>query len=68
MRCLMIVATGAMVFAAIPAHAAAGDWIVCLRAIAVAPNERTGTVQPSFATSHTSISNSVTPEIDFTYT
>jgi len=67
MRSLMIVATGAAVFAAIPAHAAAGDWIVRLRAIAVAPNERTGTVQPSFATSHTSVSNSVTPEIDFTY-
>jgi outer membrane protein len=67
MRVPFILAAGAAMFAAVPAQAEAGDWIVRLRAIVVAPNEKTGTVQPSFATSHTSVNDSVAPELDFTY-
>jgi len=67
MRVPFILAAGAAMFAVVPAQAEAGDWIVRLRAIVVAPNEKTGTVQPSFATSHTSVNDSVAPELDFTY-
>src|SRR6187402_2708677 len=67
MRNLFFAATGAALLLAAPAHAEQGDWIVRLRAIMVAPNEKTGPVQPTFATSHTSVSDSYAPEIDFTY-
>jgi len=59
------VAIGAML--AGPAFAEQGDWIVRLRAIEVAPTERTGPVMPTFPTGRTSADNSVTPELDFTY-
>lgn len=59
------VAIGAML--AGPAFAEQGDWIVRLRAIEVAPTERTGPVMPTFPTGRTSVDNSVTPELDFTY-
>jgi outer membrane protein len=67
MRNLFFAATGVALLAAGPAQAAQGDWLVRLRAIMVAPNEKTGPVQPTFATSHTSVSDSFAPEIDFTY-
>ena len=50
-----------------PAFAEKGDWIVRVRAIDVAPTERTGPVTPTFPTGHTSVDNAITPEIDFTY-
>jgi outer membrane protein len=67
MRNLLIAASGAALLFAAPAYAEKGDWIVRVRAILVAPNEKTGPVQPTFATSHTSVDNSFAPEIDFTY-
>lgn len=68
MRTLLIATSmAAMLLGAAPACAEQGDWIVRLRAITVAPNEKTGPVQPTFATSHTSVDNSVAPELDFTY-
>ncbi len=67
MRHSISFAIAASLLAAAPAHAEQGDWIVRLRAIMVAPNESTGPVQPSFATGKTAVSNSVAPELDFTY-
>ncbi|WP_420138407.1 OmpW/AlkL family protein [Sphingomonas sp.] len=67
MRNLLIATSGAALLLASPAYAEKGDWLVRLRAIVVAPNEKTGPVQPTFATSHTAVDNSVAPEIDFTY-
>src|SRR4051812_15434159 len=63
----LIAASGAALLAAAPACAEQGDWIVRARAIMVAPNEKTGPVRPTFATSHTAVNNSFAPEIDFTY-
>ena len=67
MRNLLIATSAAAMLLAVPAHAEKGDWIVRLRAIDVAPNEKTGPIQPTFATSHTSVDNAITPELDFTY-
>lgn len=67
MRNLLIAASGAALLLAAPAYAEKGDWIIRVRAIDVAPNEKTGPVLPTFGTSHTSVDNSVAPEIDFTY-
>jgi len=57
----------AAALAGAPAAAETGQWIVRARAILVAPNEKTGPVQPTFPTGHTSVDNAVTPELDFTY-
>ena len=53
--------------AAGPAQAEAGDWLIRLRAIVVAPNETSTGVAPTFATSTVSVTDSFAPEIDFTY-
>jgi len=66
MHNLLIVAAGAALVAG-PAQAEQGDWILRLRAIMVAPNEKTGPVQPAFPGGRTSLDNSVMPEVDFTY-
>ena len=66
MRNLLIVAAGAAMVAG-PAQAEQGDWMLRLRAIMVAPNEKTGPVQPTFPGGRTSLDNSVMPEVDFTY-
>ena len=50
-----------------PAHAAQGDVLVRLRAIMVAPNERSGSVLPAFPGEKVKVDNSVMPEIDVTY-
>lgn len=57
----------ASMVAAMPAQAEKGDWIVRVRAIMVAPNEKTGPVTPSFATGSSSVNDSFAPEVDFTY-
>jgi len=68
MRFLIVASSAAaMLLGAAPAFAEQGDWIVRLRAIMVAPDEKTGPVLPTFATGHTSVDNSVVPEVDFTY-
>ncbi len=53
--------------AAQPAHAEAGDFLLRGRAIMVAPNEDSGTIQPAFPNERVSISNSIMPEVDVTY-
>ncbi|MFS0774221.1 OmpW/AlkL family protein [Sphingomonas sp. 1P08PE] len=46
---------------------AAGDVLVRLRAIMVAPNERSGSVLPTFPGEKVSVDNSFMPEVDATY-
>ncbi|WP_373868554.1 OmpW/AlkL family protein [Sphingomonas psychrolutea] len=45
----------------------AGDVLLRVRAILVAPNERSGGIGPTFPTEQVSVNNSVMPEIDLTY-
>lgn len=49
------------------AHAAAGDFLVRLRGIVVAPNEDSGSILPAFPGEGVSLDNAVVPEVDFTY-
>lgn len=44
-----------------------GDLLVRVRAIMVAPNERSGGILPSFPAERAKVDNSVMPEIDLTY-
>jgi outer membrane protein len=46
---------------------AAGDVLVRLRAIMVAPNERSGSILPAFPGERVSVDNSFMPEVDATY-
>lgn len=50
-----------------PAQAAAGDWLVRVRAIDVIPNEDSGGILPTFPGEEVSVNDSIMPEIDFTY-
>jgi len=63
------IATAALLaaVATAPAYAAAGDKIVRVRGIVVAPTESAGAVLPTFPTGSVSVNNAVTPEVDFTY-
>lgn len=45
----------------------AGDVLVRLRAILVAPNERSGGILPTFSGERVSVDNSAMPEVDVTY-
>lgn len=60
---------GAVVAAGLaqPAHAEAGDVLVRLRGIMVAPNENSGSVLPAFHGEEVSVDNNAMPEIDLTY-
>lgn len=49
------------------AYAAAGDTFVRVRAIMVAPNEKSGPILPTFPAEKVKISNSAMPEIDITH-
>jgi outer membrane protein len=46
---------------------AAGDWLVRLRGIVVAPNESSGGIQPGIPNGKVGVGNAVMPEVDFTY-
>jgi len=52
---------------AAPACAAQGDVLVRLRGIVVAPNESSSGITPTFPMEKVKVSNSLMPEIDFTY-
>ncbi|KQX23279.1 MULTISPECIES: OmpW/AlkL family protein [unclassified Sphingomonas] len=52
---------------AAPAWAAQGDVLIRLRGIMVAPNESSGGITPTFPTEKVKVSDSVMPEVDFTY-
>ena len=47
-----------------PVQAAQGDVLLRLRGIMVAPNERSGSVLPSFPGEKVKVDNSVMPEVD----
>lgn len=64
---LIAAATAAMLVGTAPAEAKKGDVIVRVRAILVAPTERSGGVVPAFPTGKVSVDNVVTPELDVTY-
>lgn len=50
-----------------PARAEAGDWLVRLRGILVAPDDSSGPVLPGFPGGGAKVDNAVTPEVDITY-
>lgn len=57
----------AMMAAAGPAQAEAGDLLVRVRGIVVAPTENSSEVLPAFPGSEVAVDNAVMPELDFTY-
>jgi outer membrane protein len=67
MRNIVVAALASAMLAAAPAQAEKGDWLVRVRGIMVAPTESSGAVQPAFPTGTVAVSNSVMPEVDFTY-
>jgi outer membrane protein len=67
MKTLIAVLGATMALAAIPANAAQGDVLVRLRAIYVAPNEKSGGILPTFPNEAVAVGNSFMPELDFTY-
>lgn len=66
MRKLILLAATAAIVVAAPAFAKEGDVLVRARAIVVAPNESSGAVS-GIAGSKLGVSDSVMPEVDFTY-
>ena len=65
----LIVAAGLLASIAIPAQAQieAGDVLVRTRAVLVSPTEKSGPVTPAFPTATVGVSDSIMPELDFTY-
>lgn len=61
---LLLAGTGLI---AAPAHAEAGDVLLRVRGIMVAPNESSGAILPGFPGEKARVNNSVMPEIDITY-
>jgi len=66
-KTILLAAAGAGAVASAPAQAAQGDVLVRVRAIMVAPNEKSGSVLPGFPGEKVKVDNSVMPEIDLTY-
>jgi outer membrane protein len=58
-----LIATGA----AVPAQAEAGDVLLRVRGIMVAPNESSGSILPAFPGEKVKVNNSFMPEVDVTY-
>ncbi|MEO1656099.1 MAG: OmpW family protein [Pseudomonadota bacterium] len=68
MRSLALLSALAVNIMSIPgAQAEAGDVLVRLRAITVAPTESAGGVNPTFPGGSVEVDNAYAPEIDFTY-
>ena len=63
----LVIAALACAVGAQPATAKEGDLLVRARAIIVAPTESSGPVTPAFPGSEIGVSDSVMPEVDFTY-
>ncbi|MFL9839770.1 OmpW family protein [Sphingomonas sp. ST-64] len=64
---LVLIGVAASAIAAQPAFAKEGDVLIRARAILVAPTESSGPVEPAFPASAVGVSDSVMPEVDFTY-
>lgn len=66
MKKVMLAAVVAIA-AAQPAHAEAGDVLLRLRGIVVAPNEDSSSILPGFPGEEASVDNAVAPEVDVTW-
>jgi outer membrane protein len=66
MRSLLLSAALAASLAT-PAYAEAGDWLVRLRGIYVAPLDDSGGVLPAVPTGSVTVDDAIVPELDFTY-
>ena len=71
-RIFFALVTGAAAIVAVPAQAqdtgiAAGDVLVRLRGIVVAPNEESGPILPGIPAGSVTVDDAVMPEVDFTY-
>lgn len=66
MRSLLLSAALAAALAT-PAHAEAGDWLVRLRGIYVAPQDDSGGILPAVPTGSVTVDDAIVPELDFTY-
>ncbi|MCH8686251.1 OmpW/AlkL family protein [Pedomonas mirosovicensis] len=53
--------------AATPTHAEAGDWLLRLRGIWVAPNDSSSGIRPAFPGDRVGVTSAVMPEFDVTY-
>ncbi|MBK8373824.1 OmpW/AlkL family protein [Sphingorhabdus sp.] len=60
------IAALAIAAGATPAFAEAGDTLIRVRGIVVAPNEKSGGITPTFPTEEVSVNNAITPEVDIT--
>lgn len=67
MRTLLLSTALAAAAIATPAHAEAGDWLVRLRGIYVAPQDDSGGVLPAVPTGSVTVGDAIVPELDFTY-
>ncbi len=65
MRSLLLAAAAAVLTT--PAYAEAGDWLVRLRGIYVAPQDDSGPVLPAVPTGSVTVDDAIVPELDFTY-
>ena len=64
---LLALASAAPLAMATTAQAAAGDFLVRMRAIDVIPTESSGSILPSFPGEGVSVDKAIVPEVDFTY-
>ncbi len=67
MRTLLFAAAVLSVGLSGPAHADAGDWLVRLRGVIIAPTDDAGPVLPAFPAGSVSVDDAIVPELDFTY-
>ena len=67
MKSVTLTLAAALVVAAAPAHAKAGDVLVRARAILVSPTESSGGIEPAFPNDRVSVTDSFAPEVDVTY-
>lgn len=65
-KVIALAVLGAATIAA-PAYAQAGDVYLRLRGILVAPNERSGGINPAFPGEKVKVDNNIMPELDVTY-
>jgi len=59
--------TALAISAVSPAYAEAGDWLVRLRGIYVAPQDDSGHILPGVPTGSVGVDDAIVPELDFTY-
>ena len=63
----ILLSTALTLSAVSPAFAEAGDWLVRLRGIYVAPQDDSGPILPGVPTGSVSVDDAIVPELDFTY-